>query len=208
MVTKAEIEKAARKIADDVLKGNVPLVKILENVNPKVGEQEYNTNGTALKFISEQNPKLLYSNWDFFHNLLKSKNNYLKMHALYIIGNLCAVDKEGKFDLMFEDFYDLLDCDSLMIANHTALVLGKIAKIKPKMREKVSEQLLNIDSTHWEPKRKDLIKSYAIKAFREYFELAKNQEEIYEFVSNHLNTSSPSTNKEATDFLKKFDKKN
>ena len=205
MVTKAEIEKAARKIADDVLKGNVPLVKILEKVNPKVGEQEYNTNGTALKFISEQNPKLLYSNWDFFHNLLKSKNNYLKMHALYIIANLCLVDKEGKFDLMFEDFFDLLDCDSLMIANHTALVLGKIAKIKPKMREKITAQLFNIDSTHWEPKRKDLIKSYVIKAFKEYFELTKNQEEIYEFVANQLNTGSPSTNKEAANFLKKID---
>ena len=206
MVTKAEIEKAARKIADEVLKGKVPLAKILEKVNPKVGEQEYNTNGTALKFISEENPKLLYSHWDFFQNLLRSNNNYLKMHALYIIANLCTVDKEGKFDLMFEDFYDLLDYDSLMIANHTALVLGKIAKIKPKMREKVTEQLLNIDSTHWEPKRKDLIKSYVIKAFREYFELAKNQEEIYKFVSNQLNTGSPSTNKEAAEFLKKFDK--
>ena len=208
MVTKAEIEKAALKIAEDVLKGKVPLIKILEKVNPKMGEQEYNTNGTAIKFISEENPKLLYSNWDFFHNLLKSNNNYLKMHALYIIANLCTVDKEGKFDLMFEDFYDLLDCDSLMIANHTALVLGKIAKTKPKMREKISEQLLNIESTHWEPKRKDLIKSYIIKAFREYFKLSKNQGEIYEFVSNQLNTGSPSTNKEAADFLKKFDKKN
>jgi hypothetical protein len=206
MVSKAEIDKMARSIANDVLKGKITLNKILEKVNPKLSELEYNSNGNALRILSEEHPKLLYPQWDFFHNLLKSNNNYLKMHALYIITNLSKVDKEDKFERIFEDFYDLLDCDSLMIANHTALVFGKIAKVKPKMREKITDQLLSIDSTHWEPKRKDLIKGYAIKAFAEYFEEAKNKEDILNFVSNQLNSDSPSTKKEATAFLKKFSK--
>ncbi|MFW9950737.1 MAG: hypothetical protein ACFFKA_11515 [Candidatus Thorarchaeota archaeon] len=204
MVSKAEIEKMARDIANEVLKGKFSINKILENVSPKLSESVYNSNGTALKIISEEKPKLLYPHWDFFKSLLKSRNNYLKMHALYILANLCKVDKEGKFEHIFEDLYDLLDCDSLMIANHTALVFGKIAKVKPKMRKQITDQLLSIDSTHWEPKRRDLIKSYVIKAFTEYFDVAPNKEDILKFVSNQLNTSSPSTNKEAAMFLKKF----
>jgi DNA-directed RNA polymerase subunit F len=206
MVSKAEIDKMARKIANDVLNGKIPLNKVLNKVNPKLSEPEYNSNGTALRLLSEEDPKLLYNQWDFFHNLLSAKNNYLKMHAIYIISNLCRVDKEEKFEYTFEDFYDLLDGESLMIANHTALVLGKIAKVKPKMREKVTEQLLSIDSTHWEPKRKDLIKGYAIKAIEEYITDVKNKEEILNFVSNQMNSNSPTTKKEAIEFLKKFNK--
>ncbi|MFW9948836.1 MAG: hypothetical protein ACFFKA_01765 [Candidatus Thorarchaeota archaeon] len=204
MVNKTEIDKIARKIADDVLKGKSSVNKVLEKVNPKLSELEYNSNGTALKFISEENPKLLYLHWDFFKKLINSRNNYLKMHAIYIIANLCKVDKEGKFEYAFEDFYDLLDGNSLMIANHIALVLGKIAKVKPDMRKEITEQLLSIDKTHWEPKRKDLIKSYIIKAFAEYFELAPEKDKILYFVSNHLKTANPSTNKEAALFLNKF----
>jgi len=207
MVSKAEIDKLARSIADEFLNGKTTLNKIFEKVSPKLSELEYNSNGTALRMLSEENPKLLYNHWDFFRDLLRAKNNYLKMHALYIITNLCKVDKEEKFERVFEDFYDLLDCESLMIANHTALVFGKIAKAKPKMREKITEQLFNIESTHWEPKRKDLIKGYAIKAFSEYFELAKNKDAILDFVSNQLSSESASTKKEAIEFLKKFKKR-
>lgn len=207
MVSKAEIDKLARSIADEFLNGKTTLNKIFEKVSPKLSELEYNSNGTALRMLSEENPKLLYNHWDFFRDLLRAKNNYLKMHALYIITNLCKVDKEEKFERVFEDFYDLLDCESLMIANHTALVFGKIAKAKPKMREKITEQLFNIESTHWESKRKDLIKGYAIKAFSEYFELAKNKDAILDFVSNQLSSESSSTKKEAIEFLKKFKKR-
>ncbi len=206
MVSKAEIDKLARSIADEFLNGKTTLNKIFEKVSPKLSELEYNSNGTALRMLSEENPKLLYNHWDFFRDLLRAKNNYLKMHALYIITNLCKVDKEEKFERVFEDFYDLLDCESLMIANHTALVFGKIAKAKPKMRDKITEQLFNIDSTHWESKKKDLIKGYAIKAFSEYFELAKNKDAILDFVSNQLSSESSSTKKEAIEFLKKFKK--
>jgi hypothetical protein len=62
--------------------------------------------------------------------------------------------------------------------------------------------LLNIDQTHHESGRKDLIKASAIESFNEYFEEIKNKEEVIEFVKTQLRSKSPKTRKLAEKFLK------
>ena len=74
------------------------------------------------------------------------------------------------------------------------------------METSITTKLLNIDRTHYDPDRKDLIKGYAIEAFSEYFEEAENKKGIIEFVKNQLKAKSPRTRKKAKEFLKKWKK--
>jgi len=77
--------------------------------------------------------------------------------------------------------------------------------IKPQLEADITTKLLNIDKTHYDPERKDLIKGYAIEAFNEYFDEATNKEKIIEFVKQQLNAQSPKTRKLAQSFLHKWE---
>jgi hypothetical protein len=114
------------------------------------------------------------------------------------------LDKERNFDKIFDKYYNLLDDKSIIPAGHVAGNSGKIARARPELQTKITDKLLNIDETHHEPERRELIKGYAIESFGEYFEEAKNKLEIIEFVKEQLNSKSPRTKKKAKEFLKKW----
>lgn len=160
----------------------------------------------VLLLISEEHPKVLYPEWDFFAKLLDTDNAYHIYIAIYIIANLTRVDKKNKFEKIFSKYYDLLDDSRIVPPSHVALNSGKIIRAKPKLQKKITKRLLAIDETHHEPGRKDLIKGYVIEGFSEYFREVKNKKEIIEFVKRQLNSSSPKTRKVAKEFLKKWDR--
>ena len=153
--------------------------------------------------ISEENPNQLYKKWNLLEDLLKSQNNYHKLIAIELIANLTKVDVENKFDEIFNEYYSTLNSQKTMVAGHLAGVSGKIAKNKPKLQNKITKRLLNIDKTH-QGKQVELIKAYIIDAFTEYFEEVKNKEAIIRFIQQQINSKSPKTRKKAQDFLKKF----
>ena len=55
--------------------------------------------------LSEERPEQLYPYMDFFITLLDSKYRILTWNAIGIIANLTQVDKENKFDVIFEKYY-------------------------------------------------------------------------------------------------------
>ncbi len=203
MVTKKEMDEMAKEIANEVLGGKKNLIDVINQANTENSEVVYNSNANALRLLSESKPEMIYPKWDFFVDMLRRDNNYVKMNALYTIANLTKVDIENKFEKIFEEYYKLLDCDSLMIANHLAGVSGTIANAKPSLRERITEHLMKIDETHFDQQRRELIKGYAIQAFEEYFEVAKSKEQIVEFVKLLTKSKSQTTAKKAKSFLKK-----
>jgi hypothetical protein len=181
------------------------LREILSGIVSKHDAYRYNCLKVLLQ-ISETQPLVLYPEWDYFVELLQSDNSFSQYPAVHIIATLVEADEDDRFDAIFDTFYSLLDDESVMIAGHVAGVSGKIAKAKPKLQTRVTKRLLDIDATHFEPGRKDLIKSYAIESFDAYFEEAENKEEIVEFVRRQLDCTSPKTRKSAKSFLRKWGK--
>lgn len=155
----------------------------------------------VLMLLSEEHPLLLYSKWDYFVELLYNDNAFLKFMAVQLIANLTNIDKENKFNKIFNKYYDLLN-DSVIVAGHITANSGKIARAKPELQIKITNKLLNIDKTS--QKHKDLIKSGAIESFSEYFNESKERKKIIEFVKKQLNCESPKTRKTAKKFLKEW----
>lgn len=203
MVNKQQMDNMAKDIAKKVLEGELEISDVLNRVNSENSEIIYNSNALALRFLSDWKPEMIYPHWDFFVDMIRKDNNYLKMNGIYTIANLTKVDKEEKFEKIFDEFYKLLDCESLMIANHLAGLSGTIAKAKPDMQNNITKNLLKIDETHFDPQRKDLIKGYAIEAFNEYFDEIENRNDIIEFVKKLTKSKSSTTSKKAKGFLKK-----
>jgi len=176
--------------------------ELLEGILSKKDIIRYNS-FRVLHLLSEEYPELLYPKWDFFAVMINSDNAYHKLIAVRLIANLTWVDTKNKFEKMFNKYYDLLN-DSVIIAGHVTALSGKIAKAKPKLRDQVTNKLLNIDKTS--QKHKDLIKAGAIESFSEYFGESENKKKIIEFVKKQSKCKSPKTKEKAKEFLKKWNK--
>jgi hypothetical protein len=192
-----------KKVAKRALEDESVLSELLEGVLSKKERIRFNCFKVLLS-ISEEHPKVLYAKWDFFADLLSSSNTYFKYIAIYIIINLTMVDTKSRFEKIFNRFYGLLDDKSMIPASHVAGNSAKIIQAKPGLQTKITNRLLAIDKTHHHPERRDLIKGYAIEAFSDYFEGAKNKRKILEFVREQTESKSPRTRKKAKEFLKKW----
>ena len=160
----------------------------------------------VLTLLSEQNSKLLYSKWDFFVNLLDNENTFLRTIGATIIANLTIVDKDQKFENIFDKYYNLLEDKSMINAANIAQRSGIIAKAKPHLQDEITNKLLNIDKTHHSSECKNIIKGKAILSFEQYFEEYKNKEKIIQFVQKELKNTRSATRKKAEKLIRKWDK--
>lgn len=157
----------------------------------------------VLRIISEKNPDFLYPHWDFFINHIKSNNNYHKTAAIIIISNLTSVDKEKRFESIFDEFYDNLKSEKTIVPIYLIKQSGKIVNNKPNLEERITNILLNIDYIH--PGRQiELVKSAVIESFSQYYAKIKNKEDIINFVEKQLNSDSSKIRKTAKEFLHQY----
>lgn len=158
----------------------------------------------SLQIIAEANPQFLYSEWDYFQEMLLSPNNYHQFIAIYILASLTSVDDNKKFEEIFDDYYGILAGDKAMTASHVALNSSVIVKNKPELRSRIINILMSIDDIH-QGKQKELIKAYAIEALLKIHPEAEDQEKIEDFVRTQLGSKSPKTRNMAQCFLDRCD---
>ena len=193
-------------VVKKALKDRKLLSELLDNLWSKNETIRYNSH-KVLFFLTEEHPQTLYSSWDYLVKFLDSDNTYHKLSAVLLLANLTRIDKDNKFEKVFDKFYGLLDDRSFITAAYLAGASGKIAKAKPKLQTKITNRLLSIDKTHHEQERKDLVKASIIESFEEYFEQTRSKKRILDFVKEQLSCKSPKTKKAAKEFLKHIDAK-
>ena len=196
---KLNVKNAAKKALGD----KRAISELLDGILSKKETIRFNS-FKVLLLLSEEHPKVLYPEWDFFADLLNTDNAYHKYIAIYILANLAVDDPKGRFEKIFNRYYSLLDDESVIPPAHVAANSPKIARAKPHLQTKITNRLLSVDKTHQRPERKDLIKGYIIEAFGQYFEEAENKKRMLDFAKVELNSRSPSTKKKAKEFLKKW----
>ena len=194
------------KIAATVLKAPDFIETLCDALLSKNETFRYNAS-KVLSHISKKEPHRLIHRWDFFVSQLKSENTYHKLSACHIIANLTRIDDNKRFDEIFSLYFDLLDDKSMVTACYIARNAGTIARHKPYLQEKITQHLLDIESTHHHPERRDLIKSDIIQSFREYYDEYPDKKKILNFVRNQRDCASPKTRKAAKQFLEDFSDK-
>jgi hypothetical protein len=156
--------------------------------------------------ISQDEPSRLHGEWDYLVALLDSGNAYHRSISVNILANLTVtpVGQEDRFTRVFDRYFDLLHDPSVMVARYVAGNAGTVARSRPDLRPRVTGRLLDIDSSHHQPGRRDLIKADVIQSFGEYFQESEDKERIRAFVEDQLGCSSPKTRVEAKSFLRRY----
>lgn len=202
MIEKKSVD--AESIAKKVVKDKRLLDDLFESVSSDKAVVKYKSL-KVLMLVSEQQPKMLYPEWDFFVKLLDDNNTFLRVIGATIIANLTRVDTKNKFEKIFNKYYSLLEDESMINTANIAGRSGIIARAKPHLQGKITNKLLDIDKTHHSSECKNIIKGKAILSFEEYIGEFKDKKKIIHFVRNELKNTRPATRKKAEKFLKKWE---
>jgi hypothetical protein len=100
----------------------------------------------VLMDLSEEYPEKLYPYMDAFIELLDSKYRILTWNAMAIIANLAKVDKNQKFDAIFDKYYSFLNNEYMVTVANVVGNSGKLALAKPHLLPKITAELLKVES--------------------------------------------------------------
>jgi hypothetical protein len=208
LLRKLEDKSVTKKELIQMVKHDFSLLpEVLNGVSSSKAAIRYGC-AKVLMDLSEEHPEQLYPHMDSFINLLDSKYRILTWNAMAIIANLAKVDKDKKFDAVFDKYYSFLN-DAYMVT--VANVVGNSAKIalaKPHLTQKITKELLKVDNIsttpHLTEECKRVIAEHAIKSFALFFNNIEQKEKVISFVANYTNSPRKTLRKAAEDFLTKF----
>jgi len=161
----------------------------------------------VLTDLSEEHPEKLYSYIDSFIDLLDSKYRILIWNSMAIVANLARVDKDKKFDAIFDKYYSFLNDEYMVTVANVVGHSGKIALAKPYLIQKITSELLKVENIpttpHLTEECKRVIVEKAIESFDMFYDRIYAKEKVISFVKRHLNSSRRTLKEEAENFLKR-----
>jgi hypothetical protein len=182
------------------------LPEVLDGISSSKAAIRYGC-AKVLTDLSEEQPEKLYPYMDSFINLLSSKYRILTWNAMAILANLARVDKDKKFDAIFDKYYSFLNDEYMVTVANVVGHSGKIALAKPHLIQKITNELLkveNISTTpHLTEECKRVIAETAIKSFDLFFDKIDAKEKVISFVKRHLDSPRRTLRIEAENFLKR-----
>jgi hypothetical protein len=154
---------------------------------------------------SLQQPMIFYPFWDKIAALLHHKNSYHRDFGLEIIGNLCKVDKENRFDGIEDEFFALINDEKFMTGNVCVKSLLKIFQHKPDKRARILETLLDIENQcDYTEKQIGVLKADVLEIFGAIYDEIQDHDAIRNFVKAEANSISPKTRKTAKKLVKEL----
>ena len=163
---------------------------------------------SVLMDLSEEYPEKVYPYMDSFVGLLDSKYRILTWNAMAILANLARVDKDRKFDAVFDKYYSFLNDDYMVTVASVVSHSGKIALAKPYLVQKITDELLKVENTRITPHLTDeckrVIAEKAIESFDLFFDRIEDKEKVISFVKRYLDSPRKALRTEAETFLKRW----
>ncbi len=209
---------------DDVLKklGNKKLTKgklhqmvehnfellpvLVEGMSSQKASIRYGS-GKILMDLSEKYPEKLYPYIDSIFRLLDSKYRIIIWNSMAIIANITPVDTEKKFDTVFNKYSSFLKDEYMITVANTIGNLGKIAKAKPYLIQKITKEILDVENIkitpHLTEECKKVIAEKAIGSFDLFFENIEEKKKVLSFVEKQVESSRKSLRSKAAEFVKK-----
>ena len=163
----------------------------------------------AIQKISETNPSLVYPYFHEISKLLDSENNFIKWGAIRTVSNLFAVDREKRFDRIYDKYFGLIDSDSMITASNVIGSAWKYVLAYPETEGDVTARLLKVAENTYihkgEPSSecRNIAIGHVIDCFDKYFEVSASQGRMLAFAESQRNNCRKSTARKAADFLKK-----
>jgi hypothetical protein len=192
----------------DIVKQDFRLLpQLLEGVSSSIAGVRYGCSKVLME-LSEVYPEKLYPYMGFFIGLLDSEYRILTWNALAIVANLTKVDREKKFDAVFDKYYGLINDGYMVTVANVVGHSGEIAIAKPYLADRITNELLKVDdlavTPHLTEECKRVIAEKTIQSFDMFFDKINEKEKVISFAESHVQTPRKALNTKAEDFLRKW----
>ena len=155
--------------------------------------------------LSEQDPGLLYSRFDFFVRLMESDARILRWDSSRILGRLARVDSEGRIDRMLRRYLAPITGNEMIAAANVIHGAADIAVAKPHLADRIAREFLKVNRANYaRPECRNVAVGHAIQALDRFFEHVRRKKEAFAFVESQLDNPRPATRKKAAKFLAKW----
>lgn len=186
---------------------NFELIPVLvEGMSSQKANTRYGS-GKILMDLSEKCPERLYPYIDSIIELLDSKYRIIIWNSMAIIANITPVDTEKKFDTIFNKYSSFLKDEYMITVANTIENLGKIAKAKPYLIQKITKEILEVENIkltpHLTEECKKVIAEKAIGSFELFFDNIEEKKKVLSFVEKQVESSRKSLRSKAAEFVKK-----
>lgn len=186
---------------------NFELIPVLvEGMSSQKANTRYGS-GKILMDLSEKYPEKLYPYIDSIIELLDSKYRIIIWNSMAIIANITPVDTEKKFDTIFNKYSSFLKDEYMITVANTIENLGKIAKAKPYLIQKITKEILEVENIkltpHLTEECKKVIAEKAIGSFELFFDNIEEKKKVLSFVEKQVESSRKSLRSKAAEFVKK-----
>jgi hypothetical protein len=200
-IFKKEGNKAAERIAELAIKNKSALKQVLEGATSE-NKRIKNASAKCLREISRINPKKLYPEFNFFVKLIDGNDTILKWNSIEVLANLTKVDTDSKFNgKVLNRYFAFLSDESMVTAANTVTALGKVARFKPQLRKKITDELVKVDILPHSTECRNILAGHALLAFKKYVDDVKDKKEIKLFAQKHLKNRRNATRKKAEKIL-------
>jgi hypothetical protein len=198
----------AEKIAGQVINEPDCIAGLIDGIKAAKGTLRYGYE-KVLRLVSERKPELIYPYFDVYTELLDSDNSFIKWGTILTIANLVEVDKEKKFEKIFEHYYCPITGPVMVTAANIIGSSEKIVSARPQLTARITDEILKVEKAKYymhgtlSPECRNVAMGHAIDTFFTIFDKIENKDAVIKFVRKGLDNSRKSVVKKAEKFLKR-----
>lgn len=166
---------------NDVIEDSILLELLFEIVSTDQSSIKYACSKMIRK-ISETRPDIIYPYFEVISHWLTHKNSFIKWDGILTLSNLAKVDVEDKFNLIYKDYFSLVQDPQMITAANVIGNAWKIVLAKPECENDISHRLLEVpDITYLykgeiSPECNYIVCGNVLESFDQYYDVSNNKE--------------------------------
>ena len=158
-----------------------------------------------LRRLSEEEPQLLYPDFEKFVRLLDHPNSIFRWNAAHMLANLARVDRSRKIGPLLGKFLQPVGGPQMIAAANVMQAAAVIAAAQPRLADTLAAGILTVGRAKYETEEcRNVAIGHAIQALDRFFASIPRQRAVVSFVRRQLDNPRPATRRKAEKFLKKW----
>jgi hypothetical protein len=158
-----------------------------------------------LRRLSEEEPQLVYPDFEKFVRLLDHPNSIFRWNAAHILANLARVDRSRKIGPLLGKFLQPVGGPQMIAAANVMQAAAVIAAAQPRLADTLAAGILTVGRAKYETEEcRNVAIGHAIQALDRFFASIPRQRAVVSFVRRQLDNPRPATRSKAEKFLKKW----
>ena len=158
-----------------------------------------------LRRLSEEEPQLVYPDFEKFVRLLDHPNSIFRWNAAHILANLARVDRSRKIGPLLGKFLQPVGGPQMIAAANVMQAAAVIAAAQPRLADTLAAGILAVGRAKYETEEcRNVAIGHAIQSRDRFFASIPRQRAVVSFVRRQLDNPRPATRSKAEKFLKKW----